>query len=250
MMCGFDAAWRATAGYLYLLHLDGPGLAWEYLRRNPEYQEAWQHADAHLDRWGLEAWEDPVLDARSACPIWNNTILPVLHVTSGPPGKAADSPAFNLWALPGRKRLRVLDAPDGHLALLAQTESDCIRARVEHQALAAASTVYWLPVPVSATQYRDQACLPLPAASGWTEQRRRRRTRGFRSQILHLRALQSVDAAAVGASHREIAEAIFGRDQVQAEWHADSSLRTQLRHYLRRGKFFMRGGYLDLLTPR
>lgn len=249
-MCGSDAAWRATAGYLYVLHLDGPALAWEYLRRNPEYQQAWQHADAYLDRWGLEDWEDPILDARSACPVWNSTILPVLQVTSGSPGNTVGQPAFDLWSLPGHKRLRVLDAPDGHLALLAQTESDWIRARVECQALAAASTVYWLPVPVSSTQHRDQACLPLPAAAGWMPQRRRRRTRGFRSQILHLRALQSVDAAAAGASHREIAEAIFGREQVRAEWHADSSLRTQLRHYLRRGQFFMRGGYLDLLTPR
>lgn len=249
-MCGSDAAWRATAGYLYLLHLDGPALAWEYLRRNPEYQQAWQHADAYLDRWGLEDWEDPSLDARSACPIWNSTILPVLHVTSGPLGSTADPPAFNLWSLPGRKRLRVLDAPTSHLALLAQTESDWMRARVEHQALVAASTVYWLPVPVSGTRLRDRACLLPSAVVGWTSQRRRRRTRGFRSQTLHLRALQVVDAAAAGASHREIAEAIFGRDKVQAEWHADSSLRTQLRHYLKRGQFFMRGGYLNLLTPR
>lgn len=27
--------WYPTAAYLYTLHLDGPALAWEYLRRNP-----------------------------------------------------------------------------------------------------------------------------------------------------------------------------------------------------------------------
>jgi hypothetical protein len=37
-----DAHWHPSAAYLYVLHLDGPALAWEYLRRNLEYQHVWQ----------------------------------------------------------------------------------------------------------------------------------------------------------------------------------------------------------------
>ena len=33
--------WYATAAYLYVLHLDGPALAWEYLRRHPDYRHDW-----------------------------------------------------------------------------------------------------------------------------------------------------------------------------------------------------------------
>ena len=33
--------WYPTAAYLYVLHLDGPALAWEYLRRNPDYRRDW-----------------------------------------------------------------------------------------------------------------------------------------------------------------------------------------------------------------
>ena len=52
------APWSAGAAYLYTLDLDGPALAWEYLRRHPGYRAAW-HRDrlqrrafaAH--RWGL-----------------------------------------------------------------------------------------------------------------------------------------------------------------------------------------------------
>jgi hypothetical protein len=33
--------WYPTAAYLYVLHLDGPALAWEYLRRNPDYRLDW-----------------------------------------------------------------------------------------------------------------------------------------------------------------------------------------------------------------
>ena len=52
------APWSAGAAYLYTLELDGPALAWEYLRRHPGYRTDWQggrlqrnRAAAH--RWGL-----------------------------------------------------------------------------------------------------------------------------------------------------------------------------------------------------
>ncbi|MBN8750027.1 MAG: hypothetical protein J0I65_21290 [Variovorax sp.] len=56
------APWCAGAAYLYTLDLDGPSLAWEYLRRHPGYRQAWQrgHLDGRLrghsrepHRWGL-----------------------------------------------------------------------------------------------------------------------------------------------------------------------------------------------------
>lgn len=55
------APWSAGAAYLYTLDLDGPALAWEYLRRHPGYRRAWcrgrlqQRADA-ARRWGLRCW--------------------------------------------------------------------------------------------------------------------------------------------------------------------------------------------------
>lgn len=49
---------QPTAAYLYTLSLDGPGLAWEYLRRNPGYRadfaQAAQGAVARAaEPWGL-----------------------------------------------------------------------------------------------------------------------------------------------------------------------------------------------------
>ncbi len=35
------AHWYPTAAYLYTLHLDGPALAWEYLRRHPDDRLDW-----------------------------------------------------------------------------------------------------------------------------------------------------------------------------------------------------------------
>ena len=49
--------WKATAAYLYVLHLGVAGLAWEYLRRNPVYQREWDEGRLlalGTQRWGLQ----------------------------------------------------------------------------------------------------------------------------------------------------------------------------------------------------
>lgn len=47
--------WTASAAYLYTLDLDGPGLAWEYLRRHPRYCADWQRRQriTSFNPWGL-----------------------------------------------------------------------------------------------------------------------------------------------------------------------------------------------------
>ena len=64
--------WYPTAAYLYVLHLDGPALAWEYLRRNPDYRRDWlrRRRPDTAQAWGLRLLEDPALDARDAHPAW------------------------------------------------------------------------------------------------------------------------------------------------------------------------------------
>ncbi len=51
------ATWGVSAAYLYTLDLDGPALAWEYLRRNAryraEYERSMRRRSAWAERWGL-----------------------------------------------------------------------------------------------------------------------------------------------------------------------------------------------------
>lgn len=48
--------WGVTAAYLYTLELDGPALAWEYLRRHPQYGRDWRRRrTASFERWGLQS---------------------------------------------------------------------------------------------------------------------------------------------------------------------------------------------------
>ncbi len=71
-----------------------------------------------------------------------------------------------------------------------------------------------------------------------------------RSGLLHLRALQALDAVQAGASHRELAIALFGLEAVRREWHADGVMRAQVRHLVSRAEGFMRCGYLGLAGLR
>ena len=58
-----QGTWRLSAAYDYVNDLDAPDLAWEFLRRNPEYQQDYarlsvegddgKSAAALSDRWGL-----------------------------------------------------------------------------------------------------------------------------------------------------------------------------------------------------
>ena len=64
-----------------------------------------------------------------------------------------------------------------------------------------------------------------------------------RAALLHLRALQALDGLQAGASHREIAHALFGAETVAQRWQADGELRAQVRHLLRRAEAYMQDGY-------
>ena len=103
--------WYPTAAYLYVLHLDSLALAWEYLRRHPDYRLDWlrhrrrsQAAQDAAHRWGLRLLEDPALDARDAHPAWQpgHAAVVQLYPDADPP---VDAESFAFWRIPGHKQL-------------------------------------------------------------------------------------------------------------------------------------------------
>ncbi|WP_374005823.1 DUF2285 domain-containing protein [Delftia lacustris] len=241
------AHWYPTAAYLYTLHLDGPALAWEYLRRNPDYRLDWLRRHRHpaaAQAWGLRLLEDPALDARDAYPVWwldHDTVVHLHRDVDPPPG----AQNFQLWHVPGRKHLThdgkrlVLDArwPGGRtrfvlgpglqdgLPYLYATSVCAVpsgRYRAFASALDALTAVARGP-PLAQTRAR-----PPPTA------------------LLELHTLQALDATVAGASLRDVAEGLFGMTAVAQDWHADSALRARVRRLVRRGEALMRGGYRSL----
>ena len=53
--------WSISAAYLYTLNLDGPALAWEYLRRHAGYLSDWLALgrNGNGERWGLRQRRRP-----------------------------------------------------------------------------------------------------------------------------------------------------------------------------------------------
>ena len=233
--------WYPTAAYLYVLHLDAPALAWEYLRRNPDYRLDWlrRHRRPQAAHgWGLRLLEDPALDARDAHPAWfpdHDGVLQ-LYPDVDPP---IDAAVFAFWSLPGSKclihdgkrLLLVLRRPSGYLRFaLAPGLADgmafvyAFRACVPQQAVA---TMLQKLAAAGTSPAAKVAPRPSPMA------------------LQELHTLQVLDAALAGASLRVIAEGLFG-DHAAADWHSDSGLRSKVRRLVQRGDALMRGGYRRL----
>ena|SRR3990167_773688 len=229
------AHWYPTAAYIYVLCLDTLALAWEYLRRHPDYRLDWlrHHRQPQGDqqaahRWGLRLLEDPALDARDAHPAWlpGHDAVVQLHPDTDPPPDAA---AFAFWRIPGHKQL----LHDGKgLALIARSPGHCARFALA-PGLEDGMAVAYAHRGRGAPHVPDT---PAPMA----------RPRPPPAALLELRTLQALDATLAGASLREVAEGLFGADAVAADWHADGDLRARVRRLVRRGDALMRGGYRRL----
>src|SRR5450631_884824 len=104
-----DDAWRASAAYVYVLLLDGPSLAWEYLRRNPDYRRDWalysHDRDCIAKRWQLASLEDPRMDARVVHPLWRAESDHFVRLTADASNDTSEAAHFSLWAIAGRKAL-------------------------------------------------------------------------------------------------------------------------------------------------
>ena len=230
------AHWYPTAAYLYILWLDALALAWEYLRRHPDYRLDWlrrprrpQAAQFAAYRWGLRLLEDPDLDARDAHPAWlpGHASVVQLYPDADPP---ADAAVFAFWSVPGHKQL----LHDGKsLALIARSPGHCQRYALAPGLEDGVAVAH---------AYRGGAAArvrgPIPGA------------RPSPSALLELHTLQALDAALAGASLHQIAEGLFGEDAA-ADWYSDGGLRSKVRRLVQRGEALMRGGYRRLahLSP-
>jgi hypothetical protein len=187
---------------------------------------------------------NPDLDGRQAQPCWFQDSASVRIDSTD---HAPNTLTFSLWRIPGRKRLL---HHGRRLALTAEREGAPLRLSLAPDlddespfAISAPAkadlSAFWL------TTRRLITDLTKPAS----QTSRRAARRPTRLALTHMRALQALDATLARASHRAIGEAIFGSEAMMSRWHADSELRAQVRHLIRRGRTLMNGGYRTLLSP-
>lgn len=199
------------------------------------------NAWCRLPAGGCDVAEDPDLDGRHAQPLWLSSSDSLLHVRAARAHGAA-ARRFDLWRIPGRKRL-ALDGPD--LALTAGHSAQRMRLSLSGALADGAAYASVVPLTPRLRGQLDTFNAQVQALEGHALQVDLARPI-TRAALLHLRALQALDASQAGASHRDIAQALFGLEAVALRWHEDGELRAQVRHLVRRAEAYMAGGYLAL----
>lgn len=241
-----STAWKAGAAYLYVIQLSPAQLAWEYLRRHLGYRVVAGKQEESPRRWGLEWFENPELDSRKVDPQWIESGSSIALTRVADP--SAD--CFDLWRFTGLKRL---DSQGEGIALSIRHPDRTSRVFLGDTLKAGDPFGYVLP---SSPQFSRVHLSILEIAAGYANGsvpmgRPATKQRPSRSALLHMRALQALDAVSFGASHRDIAEVLFGSAHVEVCWSAESELRAQVRYLIKRAQFLRDGGYLELLkgTP-
>lgn len=185
---------------------------------------------------GCDFLEDSRLDAREANAVWLPD--PDALVALGPAVRDDDDP-FSLWGIPGRKSL----FHDGTRLLL----NSRLGRRVVRLAISLAlreGASYANTVPSRRPGPRAAAAELADALAGVPE--RRRGAAVSRTMLVHMRALQALDADKAGASEREIAALVLGSVDAGGAWN-DSAARAQVRYLLEHGRALRDGGYRQLL---
>ncbi|EBJ2702463.1 DUF2285 domain-containing protein [Salmonella enterica subsp. enterica serovar Infantis] len=240
-------SWYPTAAYLYVLHLDAPALAWEYLRRHSDYRRDWlrhRNRQGAAHAWGLRLLEDPALDARDAHPAWfldHDAVLQLYPDDDPPP----DADVFEFWRIPGHKHL----VHDGkRLVLVARWPGCCVRLALAAGLADGMAYLYGVRAFASPCgRYRTMASeLEKLAGVAETAPSATARSRPTPAALLELHTLQALDATLAGASLRETAAGLFGAEAVAGGWYADGGLRSRVRRLVQRGQSLMRGGYRRL----
>lgn len=248
--------WRTTDAYDYLADLDTAGVAFEFLRRNPDYQADCKHAvnqdklDSDEDaktadfahRWGLAFPADPHVRAGEQTVFWLPDVLASTVVLVALNGRwDGPSLAYDPENWPGLIALR--EAPGG---VFIQLSDD---GTVHH---------LWLPSRpdegesvAAMLPLDDVAPVRIDATAAFWRTLARKRSKQRRSPPLWkarlIPALQALDGRQSGASYRAIARVLYGEERIAAESWKTSSLRDTTIRLVRRGLFLMRGGYRRLL---
>ena len=250
----------SISAYDYTLALSPSDLAWEFLRRNTEYQRAYRlsrrgsgrpgrlrsgHLFTRVRRhtvrsiaWGLHPFVDPALPAPEASLCWlTSSTAPILEaLCCRAPESAFDLAIANLRSAksiivgPGREEYVLLG--DSDLALT-------LRLRGSRAILGPVRTSFLLRgIPDTAKLAADfatfDALLHVPRSMVHRSHHR----------LLLRDALIALDARCVGASHRDVAELIFGVESVRDAWSGRGGwLKERMRRALALGEKLRDVGY-------
>lgn len=252
--------WPNEASYRYLEGATGAEIAWEWLRRDPDYRRL---IPTSIDRvaGGLRIAQaaGPTIRARWDClnvptpdatwaespVLWSSSIDPAVLAVMAVPADGVDDGAFDLrqW-----RAMATLLSSSCEEHLLLQGAGSSVRLDVMSGTLSDGpvrllhdiARAQRLEPTLAALRRFHSLCLTgeFPPVTGPSMQQCRR-------MIL---ALRTHDALACGASIRDIGILVHGRERVRAEWPGPGdALKSQARRLIGLAREMASGGYRRLL---
>jgi hypothetical protein len=251
----YESNWHVAATYSYLDNLGAMAFAWEYLRRNSAYQDAYKLIASNDDaapetseqmaqQWGLHFMADPGLRADLAHIVWLPHLNPATVVVAPAPHEFPDArpiemtPAFSHRLANGEHWF--LDQGGDALPVALIGGADAVRPAA---IMSPPDSNFAMRMEAAYCLHNAMSCGTPGRAPGALTAQQRHRLR------LILRAL---DGKSAKYSEREIAIVLFGPNSVPSgsAWY-DCPERGQTRRLCGRGKEPMNGGYHKLLrSPR
>jgi hypothetical protein len=259
-------AWECSLDdYAYTRELDHAGWAWEFLRRNEDYQRDFRtnraghpvpikHASGAIvlrlrrrvlaaERWGLHCFADPHKSVPDAYVFWladqvKNSVSCTLHIAND--NKLG---ALSLASFAGQRRVLVTPK-DEHVVFTCNQVSAHMVVR-NSTFLIGESVVIFEIIGLEEPEKSFEAIRTLRAirsnqcAQGTVQDE-------YRSKYFDY--LLALDGHLAGRSYRDIAEVLYGADRIGPYWTDDSrGYKSKVRRAVERGLALMNGGYRDIL---
>ena len=255
-------------GYDYFLELNDSEVAWEFLRRNPGYQQdvhPYQEAlvrpratasgqkvwfdDRHTlaaRRWGLSRFVDPATRAPEATIDWTEE-LGAAKIDAGArapcQGEPPDVDIADLQCV----RHIVVSADGGETMLINTSDKALSLRRRGTTALRGPVCLTFQIAGMRALPDAGRSILSLPDILT----SRPRKFNRSRRQLLLRGALIALDGRAAGATYREVAVVFVGAESARAAWkNSDQSLKDRKRRALKAGMAFRNGRYQTLIEQK
>ena len=250
----------SISAYDYALTLAPSDLAWEFLRRNAQYQRAFRlsrrgserpgrlssgHLFVRIRRrtlrsiaWGLHTFVDPTLPAPEASLCWlTSSAAPILEALCC----RAPRSGFDLAIANLRSAKSVIVGPgrEEHVFFGDSEQTFALHLQGSRASLGPVRTTFLLrgipdPMMLASDFLRVDVLLRAPQS----------RTRRSRHRLLLRDALVALDGRRSGVSHRDVATVIFGIEHVREAWSGGGGwLKERMRRALAAGEELRDGGY-------
>jgi hypothetical protein len=260
--------WRERTNYDYLDFLAKRDWSWEGIRRNGDFFsdcrassgsfECIERSDfvtvvrchrseTALDRWGLIYSDMPWLNACDARVIWRpDRFAGVLSMTAMAAEAKTDARYFSLRAM--RCPSLLILRPDDRQHVVFLQDGCGLQLAVHGESVLKPVRLMIDAAPGGRAAHNQMGLLKCFTDLGVTGRMKPQYgLKKIAARRLKM-VLQALDGSIAGASHREIAVAIYGQNRVDADWNDPrENLKDHIRKTVRRGFLLMDGGYRSFL---